>query len=73
MLAECRELLIHVSLQNTSFDIWQWHLDPIVGYFVHGVYDMLTSQEHPHVHPSLELILHKQVPESLYFCVKNAS
>jgi len=46
LLADCRALLHNVSLQDTTSDMWQWHLDLIGGYSVRGVYDMLTAQEH---------------------------
>jgi hypothetical protein len=62
MLAECRELLHDVPLQDTTSDMWQWHLDPIGRYSICGVYDMLTSQEYAHVQSSMDLIWHKQVP-----------
>jgi len=39
-----------------------WLSDQSGGYIVRGVYDMLTSQDRPHIHQSLELIWHKQVP-----------
>jgi len=35
---------------------------PKWGYSVRGVYDMLTSHEHPRLHHNLELIWHRQVP-----------
>jgi len=59
MLAECRLLLSYVSLQSTSPDVWQWLPDPSRGCSVCGVYDMLTTQEHPPVCSDLELIWHK--------------
>ena len=61
LIEECRELLLNVSLQDTSNDIMQWLLDPSGGYTILGVYDMLTSYEHPHSHQNMELIWHKQV------------
>jgi len=62
MLDKCRSLLLTVSLQDTISYVWQWHLDPTWGYSVHGVYGMLTYNEHVHVPPNLDLIWHKQVP-----------
>lgn len=59
---ECRILLHEVSLQATSSDMWQWHLDPTRGYSVHDVYDMLASKQHASVHSNMELIWHNQVP-----------
>jgi hypothetical protein len=49
-------------LQESSVDRWLWLPDQIGGYSVCGVYNMLTSQEQPHLHPNMELIWHKQVP-----------
>ncbi|XP_039682999.1 uncharacterized protein [Medicago truncatula] len=43
-------------------DRWIWLPDQISGYTVRGVYDLLTSQEQPHVHQNMELIWHNQVP-----------
>jgi len=37
-------------------------MDPIGGYSVRGVYELLTSNKHVHVPPIMNLILHKQVP-----------
>jgi len=62
MVEECRELLLTVSLQETDTDRWVWLSDQIGGYTVRGVYDMLTSQEQPHIRQNNELIWHKQVP-----------
>jgi len=62
LLEECRELLLTVTLQDSSTDRWLWLLDHIGGYSVRGVYDLLTSHEQPHLHQNLELIWHKQVP-----------
>jgi hypothetical protein len=62
LVEECRELLLTVTLQDSSSDRWLWLLDPNGGYSVRGVYDLLTSQEQPHLHQSLELIWHKQAP-----------
>jgi hypothetical protein len=46
--------------------MWLWLPDQIRGYTVRGVYDILTSQEQPHVHQNMELIWHKQVPLKVY-------
>jgi len=50
LVEECRELLLTVTLQVSSSDRWLWSPDHIGGYSVYGVYDLLTSQEQPHVH-----------------------
>lgn len=60
LLERCRLLLLDVSLQTLSYDVWL--LDPSGGYSVHGVYVMLTAKENPHVRHDLDLIWHKQVP-----------
>lgn len=44
--------VLTVHLQDTNSDAWQWHLDPIGGYSVRGVYELLTSNEHVHVPPT---------------------
>jgi hypothetical protein len=62
LVEECRDLLLTISLQESESDRWLWLPDQIGGYTVRGVYDMLTSQEQPHVHQNMELIWHKQVP-----------
>ncbi len=62
LVEECRDCLVTVTLQDSSFDRWLWLPDPIGGYTVRGVYDMLTSQDEPMVHENIELIWHKQVP-----------
>jgi len=56
MLAACRALLQDVSLQDTTSNMWQLHLDLIGGYSVRDVYDTLTSQEHAQVQSSMDLI-----------------
>jgi len=43
-------------------DRWLWLPDQDGGYSVRGVYDMLTTQEQPQLHPNMELIWHKQAP-----------
>ena len=45
---------------------WLWLPDQDGGYSVRGVYDMLTSQEQPQLHPNMELIWHKQVPLKVF-------
>ena len=62
LVEECRDLLLTVSLQESSVDRWVWLPDHVAGYTVCGVYDMLISQEQPHLHQNMELIWHKQVP-----------
>jgi len=69
LVEECMKLLLNVSLQDTSNDMWQWLLDPNEGYSVRGVYDMLTSHEHPQLHQNMEFIWHKQVPLIVYIFV----
>jgi len=59
LVEECRELLLTVTLQNSSSDRWLWLPDHNGGYSVCGVYDLLISQEQPHLHQNLELIWHK--------------
>jgi hypothetical protein len=48
--------------QDSSSDRWLWLPDPIGGYTVCGVYDMLTSQDQPILLQNSKLIWHKQVP-----------
>ena len=62
LVEECRDLLLTITLQDSSSDRWLWLPDQIGGYTVRGVYDMLTSQDQPVVHHNMELIWHKQVP-----------
>jgi len=62
MLEECRACLFDVSLHVNVSDQWLWIPDSIEGYFVQGVYDVLTSKDLPVVDPSAELIWHRQVP-----------
>ncbi|XP_039682874.1 uncharacterized protein [Medicago truncatula] len=50
-----------VGVESVS-DRWLWLPDQGGGYSVRGVYDMLTSQEQPQLHSSMDLIWHKQVP-----------
>ncbi|KEH32906.1 hypothetical protein MTR_3g011275 [Medicago truncatula] len=57
---ECRELLLTLTLQDSSSDRWLWLPDQTGGYTIRGVYDMLTSQEQPMLHQNMELIWHKQ-------------
>jgi len=75
MIDECRALLLIVSLHDTMLDVWQWHLNPTWGYSVLGVYEMLTSNEHVHVPPGLDLIWHKHIYsfKGPCFCLANAS
>jgi len=40
LLEECRMLLLEVSLQNLSADVWQWLPDLSGGYSVSGAYDV---------------------------------
>jgi hypothetical protein len=62
LVEECRALLLTVFLQDSVPDRWVWLPDQRGGYSVRGVYDMLTSQEQPQLHSSMELIWHNQVP-----------
>jgi len=62
MVAECRALLLDVSLFPNISDRWLWLPDPPGGYTVHGVYDLLTTQVAPLVEPAAELVWHQQVP-----------
>lgn len=62
LLAECRLLFYDVSLQPLSYGVWHWLPGPSEGYSVHGVYDMLTTQETFQVLQNADLIRHKQVP-----------
>jgi len=62
LVEECMDLLLTLSLHESSVDRWVWLPDQVDGYTVRDVYDMLTSQEQPHLHQNMELIWHKQVP-----------
>ncbi|AES96765.1 hypothetical protein MTR_5g041190 [Medicago truncatula] len=44
LIEECRDLLLTVTLQDDSSDMWLWLPDQSGGYTVCGVYDMLTVQ-----------------------------
>ena len=76
LLKECRLLLLNVSLQPLSYDVWQWLPDPSGGYFVPSVYAMLTTQQVLQVSQDVDLIWHKQVPQRCLFllggCFVNA-
>lgn len=43
LVEECRALILTVSLQESVTDRWVWLPDPIGGYTVRGVYNLLTS------------------------------
>jgi len=62
MLAECRALLLDVSLFPNVSDRWVWIPDPSGGYTVRGAYDLLIAQEPVVVDFALELVWHNQVP-----------
>jgi len=62
LLAECRALLLDVSLHFNVLDRWVWHPDPSGGYSVRGAYDLLTTQDTPIADSAVELICHNQVP-----------
>ncbi|KEH42575.1 hypothetical protein MTR_1g070260 [Medicago truncatula] len=56
MVAECRALLLDVSLSPNVSDKWVWLPDPSGGYSVRGAYDFLTTKEAPLVDPVTELV-----------------
>jgi len=58
MLAECRTLLLDVSLFPNVSDRWVWLPDPSGGYTVRGSYDLLTAQELVVNDSALELVWH---------------
>ena len=66
MLAECRALLLDVSLYSNVADRWLWLPDPSRGYTVRGAYDLLSTREDPLAEPTSELIWHSQVPLKVY-------
>jgi hypothetical protein len=43
MLGECQTLLLNVSMQVGSSDMWQWLPDPVTGYSVRDAYQILAS------------------------------
>jgi len=43
LVKECRYVLLIVSLQVDSVDVWTWILDPLAGYTVRGAYRYLTD------------------------------
>ncbi|MCI16701.1 YIPF1-like protein [Trifolium medium] len=45
LLGECMTLLHDIILQTHSSDKWQWPLDPVRGYSVRDVYQLLTTRE----------------------------
>jgi hypothetical protein len=61
-LRECQTLLLPVTLQVASPDMWQWRPDPVVGYTVRDAYQILTSQDSVILGEAEDLIWHKQVP-----------
>ncbi|GAU29681.1 hypothetical protein TSUD_53330 [Trifolium subterraneum] len=62
MLGECQVLLHDFILQAQLSDTWIWRLDPVSGYSVRGVYQLLTSHPSDPLDDVLDLIWHKQVP-----------
>ena len=66
MLAECRTLLLDVSLNPNVSDRWVWLPDPSGGYTVRGAYSLLTSQVRHVEDYALDLVWHKQVPLKVF-------
>jgi hypothetical protein len=62
MLGECQSLLLSVTMQAQSSDVWRWQPDPDTGYSVRGVYQLLTSQDSFTLSAAEDLVWHKQVP-----------
>jgi hypothetical protein len=62
MLRECQTLLLHVSVQVDSSDVWRWQPDPVHGYSVHDAYMLLTSQVPVTLGAAEDLLWHKHVP-----------
>jgi len=58
----CSGMLSNVVLQVDTVDKWLWYLEPDKGYYVRGVYQMLTTiKQSIHVAPSNQ-IWHKEAP-----------
>ena len=73
MLGECRILLSDISLQLNSIDSWVWWLDPSNGYYVTGVYHLLTSQLGQTTEAVSDLIWHSGSLEGLCVCMAPTS
>jgi len=46
LVKECRDLLLTVTLQDSSSDRWLWLPDQISGYTVRGVYVDIVGSTH---------------------------
>jgi len=42
MVEECCVLLHNIVMQDDVEDRWEWHLEPVKGYIVGGVYHLLA-------------------------------
>jgi len=62
LVEECRTLLLIVSLQVDSLDVWSWFPDPTGGYSVRGAYRILTNRIPSHDAISSNLLWHQDVP-----------
>ncbi|KAK2361308.1 hypothetical protein QL285_086472 [Trifolium repens] len=62
MLGECQSLLLSITVQEQSPDVWLWQPDPVTGYTVRGAYQLLTSQDSFTLGAAEDLVWHKQVP-----------
>ena len=55
-MAECRALLLDVSLHSNVLDRWVWLPDPSDDYLVRGAYNLLTTQVTHIADSTVELI-----------------
>jgi hypothetical protein len=62
MLGECLSLLLSITVQAQTPDVWRWHPDPDTGYSVRDAYHLLTSQDSFTLGAAEDLVWHKQVP-----------
>ncbi|KAK2443406.1 hypothetical protein QL285_014515 [Trifolium repens] len=69
MLRECHTLLLHVSVQVDSPDMWRWQPNPVHGYSVRDAYMLLTSQALVTLETAEDLLWHKHVPLVGYLVV----
>ncbi|KAK2373370.1 hypothetical protein QL285_074404 [Trifolium repens] len=69
MLGECQSLLLSITVQAQTPDVWRWQPDPDTGYSVRGAYQLLTSQDSFTLGAVKDLVWHKQVPLKISICV----
>jgi len=68
LVAECRSLLLYVSLQNHVPNVWKGHPNLGEGYIVSGVYQMLTRKDMHIINAVSERICYTNVPLNVSIC-----